>query len=253
MGIRFEERSASMKVIPGSKIQLHSQTSIADLSFGDGPSSACVGFIDLVNSTRITARLSSQEMRKYYSHFINWASDGIRDFGGMKVKNTGDGVLFFFPLAADSEVSRTISDCLRCSIAMTLLHPYINAKFRSESLPELNYRVSLDYGEISLATTPDSRAVDIFGTTVNACAKINRIAAPNTVVVGGDFYQVAKSLGTHKFRATKRTISIADRQYPTFFVSESDSVASYFSSNEYVNSFLSGHGLGIREYAEEEV
>ena len=200
------------------------------ISISDVSSPSCVGIIDIIDSTRITARLNKHQMSKFYCHFINWANAVVRGYGGIVVKNTGDGLLFYFPLAEDSVDTRRIEDCLNCSIALCMLHPNINSKFRSESLPPLNYRISLDYGEVSFANTKETLMADIFSVTVNVCAKINIMAEPNSVVIGGDMYQVAKSLGGYSFKEVKKSISIANRLYPVYSVNESRTVLQYLRS-----------------------
>ena len=49
-------------------------------------------------------------------------------------------------------------------------------------------------GKYHVAKSYTSDADDLFGTTVNLCAKINRYAEPNTMVIGGDLYLVLKSI-----------------------------------------------------------
>jgi class 3 adenylate cyclase len=87
-------------------------------------------------------------------------------------------------------------------------------------LPELNYLISLDYGEISFAQTIDSTTFDIFSTTVNLCAKINKVGNPNKVIIGGDLYRIARNLSGYDFQEVKQTISISNRAYPLYTVSE---------------------------------
>jgi class 3 adenylate cyclase len=236
MGITLTPMPAESAVIPKFRTEDPSFLSEGnDISFSEGCCTCCVGIIDMVNSTKVTAGLHRDQMSKYYCLFINWAAAVIRGYGGTVVKNTGDGLLFYFPSAEESENAKVIRQCLDCSIAMIRLHPNVNMKFRSEFLPELNYRISLDYGEVSLARTMDSTVLDIFSTTVNVCAKINNIAAPNTVVVGGDMFQVSKNLSGYGFRQTNRTLSIADRPYPVYSVSE----ASIFESKAILHHLTS--------------
>ena len=63
-----------------------------------------------------------------------------------------------------------------------------------EALPALKYRISADYGKVHLAKSYTSEMDDLFGTTVNLCAKINRYAKPNSMVIGGDLYLVLKAI-----------------------------------------------------------
>ena len=67
----------------------------------------------------------------------------------------------------------------------------INAKLREGGLPPLYYRISADYGRVEVArsiTSPDTD--DLFGSTMNICAKINSIAPPNGMVIGSDLYYI---------------------------------------------------------------
>jgi hypothetical protein len=66
----------------------------------------------------------------------------------------------------------------------------INEKLREEGgMPPLYYRISADYGRVEVArsiSSPDTE--DLFGTTMNICAKINSMAPQNGMVIGSDLY-----------------------------------------------------------------
>lgn len=197
-----------------------------NILFSEKSCTCCVGFIDMVDSTRITSGLTRGQMSKYYSLFINWVNGIIRGYGGKVVKNTGDGLLFYFILLGDSDIN-TVRNCLNSAITLSILHRNVNKKFISESLPDLNYRISLDYGEVSFAQTVDSTTPDIFSTTVNLCAKINKVAEPNKVIIGGDLYRIARNLSGYDFHEIKETISISNRAYPLYTVSEAKTIGEY--------------------------
>jgi two-component system, OmpR family, response regulator ChvI len=76
---------------------------------------------------------------------------------------------------------------------MVLAHDTINSKLKSENLPSVSYRISADYGRVEVATSVSSKGEDLFGSTMNICAKINLMAEPNGVVIGGDLYQIVRS------------------------------------------------------------
>jgi len=197
-----------------------------NIFFSEKSRMCCVGFVDMVDSTRITAGLTTRQMSKYYSLFINWVSSIIGGHSGKVVKNTGDGLLFYFTSLDDSSI-KTVRNCLDSAITLSILHRNVNRKFISELLPELNYRISLDYGEVSFAQTVDSTASDIFSTTVNLCAKINKVADPNKVIIGGDLYRIARNLSGYDFHELKETISISNRAYSLYTVSEAKTIAEY--------------------------
>jgi class 3 adenylate cyclase len=83
---------------------------------------------------------------------------------------------------------------------MTILsaNSIINSKLVEEDLPSISYRISADYGTVELATSATSNSVDIFGSTVNTCAKINDLASPNEMVIGQDLYEVLSIHNTHE-------------------------------------------------------
>jgi class 3 adenylate cyclase len=197
-----------------------------NIFFSEKSRICCVGFVDMVDSTRITAGLTTRQMSKYYSLFINWVSGIISGYSGKVVKNTGDGLLFYFALLGDSPI-KTVRNCLDSAITLSVLHRNVNRKFISELLPELNYRISLDYGEVSFAQTVDSTTADIFSTTVNICAKINKVVEPNKVIIGGDLYRIARNLSGYNFHEVKKTISISKRSYPLYTVSEANLIGNY--------------------------
>src|SRR6185436_19233633 len=136
MGITQELPQLASGLIPAFKTKAQNgpnQTSSV-ISFSEGFCTSCVGIIDMVYSTRITARLNRDRMRKYYSYFINWAGAAIGAYGGKVVKNTGDGLLFYFPESGHSENSNIVRQALDCTTTMINLHANVNLKFRSESL-----------------------------------------------------------------------------------------------------------------------
>ena len=201
MGITESEKPASLNKTTNSDFASQRD----NIFFSEKSCTCCVGFVDMVDSTKITAGLTTRQMSKYYSLFINWVSGIIRGYSGKVVKNTGDGLLFYFTSLGDSTI-KTVRNCLDSAITLSILHRNVNYKFISESLPELNYRISLDYGEVSFAQTVDSTTPDIFSTTVNLCAKINKVAEPNTVIIGGDLYRIARNLSDYDFHEVKETV-----------------------------------------------
>jgi two-component system, OmpR family, response regulator ChvI len=154
----------------------------------------CVGIVDIVNSTKITANIgNSEDVAKYYSIFINTMASIARNFGAEVVKNVGDSVIFFFPKTAETTTDKTpFLNVLRCGLTMGVAHVSMNEKYQDHHLPPINYRISSDYGKIEVAKSGPSRVVDVFGSTVNICAKINYRAPMNGLIIGGDLYQIVK-------------------------------------------------------------
>jgi two-component system, OmpR family, response regulator ChvI len=154
----------------------------------------CVGIVDIVNSTKITANIgNSEDVAKYYSIFINTMASIARNFGADIVKNVGDSVIFFFPKTSETTTDKTpFLDVLKCGLTMGVAQVSMNERYKDHHLPPINYRISSDYGKIEVARSGPSRIVDVFGSTVNICAKINSRAPLNGLIIGGDLYQIVK-------------------------------------------------------------
>jgi two-component system, OmpR family, response regulator ChvI len=170
-----------------------------EIRFSKDSENYCLCIIDIVNSTFVTAQITnSDDIRKYYSIFINTMATIARNFEGKVIKNSGDSVIYYFPNTFDTRNECAFRNALECCLTMLAANTVINDKMYEEALPQLNYRVSSDYGNMQVARSNASIADDFFGTTVNICAKINKKAAPNTMIIGGDLYLVLKSIPSLK-------------------------------------------------------
>lgn len=137
---------------------------------------------------------NANDIRKFYSIFINTMATVAANFGAKIVKNAGDSVVYYFPGTSDSSNKQAFNDVLECCVTMTEANTVINDKLDEEHLPPVLYRCSADYGKVETATTKTSQRIDLFGSTINLCAKINKIAAPNGIIIGGDLYRTLKSI-----------------------------------------------------------
>ncbi|HKR72571.1 MAG TPA: hypothetical protein VJR94_00515, partial [Candidatus Nitrosocosmicus sp.] len=79
---------------------------------------------------------------------------------------------------------------LKCSATMISAHGVINAEMHKKGLPPLDYRISLDYGLVEIATSKSSQIEDLFGSAMNICAKINGKALANGIVIGEELFDV---------------------------------------------------------------
>jgi len=164
------------------------------LKFSDSDHSYCVGFVDIVNSTKITSELEDSETDKFYSIFLNSIASVITRFEGLVVKNIGDALLFYFPRTKSIENIDSFRNVIDCCLTMIDAHNEINEKMKKEKMPEFDYRISIAYGSVRIAKMLTSSVEDIFGSTVNKCSKINRLAKSNGIVIGNNLYQIVKSL-----------------------------------------------------------
>lgn len=169
------------------------------LQFSDYSEKYCVCMVDMMNSTKITATLTDSQTSEFYRIFLNSVALTVRNFGGIVVKNIGDALLFYFPVL-HSEKDLTIKKCLNCCLTIGESHKDIVRSLNKEGLPSVNFRTSATFGIVRIARTSTSSVNDIFGTTVNRCAKINRTAPANGLIIGEEFYENAKNLENYNFK-----------------------------------------------------
>ena len=187
------------------------------LQFSDQSEKYCVGMIDIMNSTKICANLSDAQTSEFYQTFLNSIGSIVQKFEGTVVKNIGDALLFYFAVGEEDE-KKVLEQCLDCCLAMSDAHEDIVEKLQQKELPLLDYRISATYGIVRIAKTSTSSVNDIFGTTVNRCAKINRGAPANGVIIGQDFYNTIKDLKKFVFKRIESEIVSPEHGYAGYVV-----------------------------------
>lgn len=182
----------------------------------------CIGFVDIVNSTANTARIPSTKMGEYYGTFLDSMSTIVREFGAKVIKNIGDSLLYYFPRTDYDSDKDSFLDVLECSLAILDSHGTINDIMSEKLLPRTDFRVSADYGIVAKST---SAGEDLFGPTVNLCSKINGAASTNGFVIGGDLYQIVKSMKGYEF-STLGSYGLGLKfSYPVYTVTRSSKLS----------------------------
>ena len=169
------------------------------LEFSEHRQKYCIGIIDIVSSTKITAKLSDDDTRSFYGIFINFMGSIINEFGGVVIKNIGDALLFYFPDMHHND-ARYFENVVNCCMKMIDSHGKINDEMDVKGLSSCSYRISAVYGPVMIAQMSTSTVADIFGSTVNICTKINSLAQANGFVIDGDLYNHVKLSSRFKFK-----------------------------------------------------
>ena len=166
------------------------------IRFSGNSIKSCIGFIDLVDSTKNTITMDNLEyIRKYYSTFINSASEVVKSYSGKVIKNIGDCLLFYFPKTTDFKDMEVFRETIDCRFKILDERYIVNQELYKQHLPPFNYRITIDYGVLDLALVGDYSQIDLFGSSINLCSKINSssLSIPNEIVIGDNFYRILKS------------------------------------------------------------
>lgn len=177
-----------------------------------------IGVVDMVDSTKISAQIGPIKSARYYQVFLNSMSKILSRYGGTVIKNAGDCLFFYF---TDSGPDKTdLTNSIECSLEMTRSQKYISEQLVSEELPRIDFRVSADYGPVSLMKTSVSEKFDMIGPPINMCAKINRLATKNQFVIGGDLFQMVKEFKIYQFKEISDFSVGFKLSYPVYQVAD---------------------------------
>jgi len=168
------------------------------LKFSQHEQNDCVGVIDMSDSTRISSRLSDQDITKLYEIFLNFMAKIIQEHNGQVVKNIGDALMFRFS-KVNIKDDAILKNILECCLSMIEAHGKLQVQLTAANLPKLDYKISLTYGSVKVAESTTSHISDIFGPTVNRCFKINSLCPKNSLVIGENMYKMVKKLTGYEF------------------------------------------------------
>lgn len=103
-------------------------------------------------------------------------------------------------------------------MAMIRANGEIQSAFKEKSLRPIRYRISAAYGPVSIAKSSARAINDIFGYTVNHCAKINCLAPTNGLIIDERLYEKARLLDGYLFRGIRTTASRDRYGYEVYVV-----------------------------------
>jgi class 3 adenylate cyclase len=180
-----------------------------------------VVFADMVGSTELSARMDPEDLRDIISTYHKCVTETVPRFGGFVAKFMGDGVLIYFgyPEAQEDDPDRAVRAALELIAGVSALKAPVL----------LQIRVGIATGVVivgDLIGSGDAQERGIVGETPNLAARLQVIAAPNTVVIAdgtrkllGNLFELqdlgAKDLkgiqGTVRAWAVLRPSSVASR------------------------------------------
>jgi class 3 adenylate cyclase len=159
-------------------------------------------FCDLVDSTVLASQFDPEELRKIIRAYQVACAKVIARFEGHIAQYLGDGLLVYFgyPLAHEDDAQRAV----RAGLGMVEAVGQLNTRLERERGVRLTIRLGIHsglvvVGDIGGGTRQEQLAL---GETPNLAARLQGIAAPNTLVIStatlrllGGFF-ACQSLGT---------------------------------------------------------
>jgi TOMM system kinase/cyclase fusion protein len=147
-------------------------------------------FCDLVDSTALSSQLDPEELREVIRAYQDTCAKVIARFEGYIAQLLGDGLLVYFgyPRAHEDDPQRAV----RAGLGIVEALGQLSARLRNEPGVQLAARLGCHtglvvVGEMSSGTRQEQLAL---GETPNLAARLQGMAAPNTLVVSAATFQL---------------------------------------------------------------
>ena len=140
-----------------------------------------VMFCDLIGSTELSTRLDPEELRAIIRAYHRCCTELVDRNGGFVAKYMGDGVLAYFgyPVAHEDDAERAI----RAGLALVQAVP----KIATDTGTPLQLRIGIATGLVVVGDLIGAGAAQeqaVVGETPNLAARLQSVAAPNSIVIG---------------------------------------------------------------------
>src|SRR6266852_931221 len=142
-----------------------------------------VMFCDLVDSTKLSSQLDPEDWRDVVRAYQRVGSEVIQRYDGYIAQLLGDGLLIYFgyPHAHEDDAQRAV----RTGLGILSAIEDLNKELKREKALQLAIRLGIHTGLVVVgAMGGGSRQEQLaLGETPNIAARIQGLAAPNTVVI----------------------------------------------------------------------
>jgi len=145
-----------------------------------------VMFCDLADSTRLSQQLDAEDLREVVRAYQATAAAVMHQYAGHIAQYLGDGVLVYFgwPAAHEDDALRGVHAGLGLVAALTAT---LNPRLERDKGVQLTVRIGLHTGPVVGGEMGGGGRHEHLATgdTVNIAARLESLAAPNTVVLSG--------------------------------------------------------------------
>ena len=172
-------------------------------------------FCDIVDSTAFTEKLDPEDLRNLLEAYRTCVMEVVLAQNGHIARYFGDGILIYFgyPIAHEDAAHRAVRAALEIAAALETLNPYLHATYGVE----INVRLSIDTGLVvvwQMAEEDSPEAIDIVGKTPNLAARMQKLATPNSILIGATTHQLVEgffdcnALGTSALRGISQPVPV---------------------------------------------
>jgi class 3 adenylate cyclase len=171
-------------------------------------------FCDLVDSTVLASQLDPEDLREVVRAYQDTCAKVIARFDGHIAQYLGDGLLVYFgyPQAHEDDAQRAV----RAGLGMVEAVGQLNTRLAPERSVQLAVRLGVHtglvvVGEVGGGTRQEQLAL---GETPNIAARLQGLAAPNTLVISAATFQLlggffaCQPLGTRLVKGISQPLAV---------------------------------------------
>jgi class 3 adenylate cyclase len=151
-----------------------------------------VMFVDLVDSTRLSSELDPEDLREIVREYQRSCTEVVGKYDGNVAQLLGDGLLVYFgyPQAHEDDAQRAVRSGLGIIVAIGAL----NIRLKQAKGVQLSVRLGIHTGLVVVGEMGGSGRQEqlALGETPNVAARIQGVAAPNTVVISDATYRLVQ-------------------------------------------------------------
>ena len=171
-------------------------------------------FCDLVDSTGLARQLDPEDLRAVVRAYQETCTKVIARYEGHIAQYLGDGLLVYFgyPRAHEDDAQRAV----RAGLGMVEAVGQLNTRLERERGVQLAVRLGVDTGLVIVGDVGGSTRQEqlALGETPNLAARLQGIAAPDTLVISATTFQLlggffaCQSLGTPLLRGFTQPLEV---------------------------------------------
>ncbi len=173
-----------------------------------------VMFCDLVDSTALAVQLDPEDLREVVRAYQETSAAMIQRFGGYIAQYLGDGLLVYFgyPQAHEDDAQRAV----RAGLGLVAAMGELNARLARHTGVRLAVRIGIHTGLVVVGEMGGgSRQEQLaLGETPNVAARIQGLAAPDTVAISPATFRLVRGyftcqdLGSHTLKGLAAPLQV---------------------------------------------
>ena len=162
-----------------------------DLIIGQGRRlSMAVLFLDISGFSQRQSETEEEQslLLKVLNLFFTEMIKIAEEYGGTVEKNTGDGLMAYFEDRAGEPLETGSKRAVACALTMMTANEFlVQPILRATPVPDIRFRVSIDYGMVTVARLGAARRFNAnvaIGASANFACKMLNFAEPGDIVLG---------------------------------------------------------------------